>query len=325
MNIIIHSIEIISLISIIIMVGTLFIAYLKKWMMTYSLIIANFIVFIFTLVFTINIPNFGNISIILIDLAFRPEYLSFEKFPQLYTLFTSMFIHADFLHIIGNMLVFFFIGMAFEQKIGWKKFIIIYLLSGICGTITHSLLNLNSTIPLVGASGAIFGIMDAFAFSYPKDEVVMPIPVGFFMIFRRIKVIYAVLLFAAIETIIVLIGYQDNTAHFAHLGGLVGGVILASILIRRRKSNFEDGKQIYYDSGSEQKKVDFDILKLRELAKNENQNKILDKIEKETLPQVRQLWLDHFLEKVKCPKCNNMLNHSNNMVKCEKCGFKENF
>ncbi len=313
MNIIIQTIELISLASIVIMIGTLLIAYLKKWMMTYSLIIANFIVFIFTLVFTINIPNYGNVSVILLDLAFRPEYLSIEKFPQLYTLFTSMFIHADFLHIIGNMFVFFFIGMAFEQKVGWKNFIIIYLLSGICGTITHSLLNINSIIPLVGASGAIFGIMGAFAFSYPRDEVVMPIPVGFFMILRRIKVIYAVLIFAAIETIIVLIGYQDNTAHFAHLGGLVGGVILASIIIRRKKSDIEDRQQIYYDTRMEQKIDEFDISKLREFATNE------------TLPQVRQLWLDHFIEKIKCPKCKNPLKHTGKIVICEKCGYEKKF
>ena len=234
-----------------------------------------------------------------------------------------MFIHADFLHIIGNMFVFFFIGMAFEQKVGWKNFIIIYLLSGICGTITHSLLNLNSTIPLIGASGAIFGIMGAFAFSYPRDEVVMPIPVGFFMILRRIKVIYAVLIFAAIETIIVLIGYQDNTAHFAHLGGLVGGVILASIIIKRKKSNIEDRQQIYYDTRMEQKLNDFDISKLREFATNENLNRILDKIENETLPQVRQLWFDHFIKKIKCPKCNNPLNQTSKIVICEKCGYEK--
>jgi len=293
-------------------------------MMTYSLIIANFIVFIFTLVFTINIPNYGNVSVILLDLAFRPEYLSIEKFPQLYTLFTSMFIHADFLHIIGNMFVFFFIGMAFEQKVGWKNFIIIYLLSGICGTITHSLLNLNSTIPLVGASGAIFGIMGAFAFSYPRDEVVMPIPVGFFMILRKIKVIYAVLIFAAIETVIVLIGYQDNTAHFAHLGGLVGGVILAAIIIRGKKSNFLDKNNQYYDPVTKQEYIDYDTSKLRLYATNDNLNKILDRIEAETLPQVKQLWIDHFIEKIKCPKCNNKLKNNKKIISCEKCGYKNN-
>jgi membrane associated rhomboid family serine protease len=324
MAIIIQSIDIISLITILIILGTLLVAYLKKWMMTLSLIIANFIVFILTLVFTINIQNFGNISIILLDLSFRPEYLSFEKFPQLYTLFTSMFIHADFLHIIGNMFVFFFIGMAFEHRVGGKKFIIIYLISGICGTMAHSLLNLNSSIPLVGASGAIFGIMGAYAFSYPRDEVVMPIPVGFFMILRRIKVIYAVLIFAAIETVIVLIGYQDNTAHFAHLGGLVGGVLLASILIRGKKSINANGKQIYYDTMTNENYFDFDISKLRELASTEDENKILDKIENETLPQVKKLWIDHFFEKIKCPNCDNPLNYSKNSVFCKKCGYKNN-
>ena len=210
-------------------------------------------------------------------------------------------------------------------KIGWKKFIIIYLLSGICGTITHSLLNFNSTIPLVGASGAIFGIMGAFAFSYPRDEVVMPIPVGFFMILRRIKVIYAVLIFAAIETIIVLIGYQDNTAHFAHLGGLVGGVILASILIKRTKYNLEEKNQIYYGPNMDQEPINIDISKLRELATNEKLKKILGKIENETLPQVRHLWIDHFLENVKCPKCNNPLKHKKQMLFCEKCGYEKKF
>ncbi len=322
MAIIIQSIDIISIITILIILGTLLIAYLKKWMMTLSLIIANFIVFILTLVFTINIQNFGNISIILLDLSFRPEYLSFENFPQLYTLFTSMFIHADFLHIIGNMFVFFFIGMAFEHRVGGKKFIIIYLISGICGTMAHSLLNLNSSIPLVGASGAIFGIMGAYAFSYPRDEVVMPIPVGFFMILRRIKVIYAVLIFAAIETVIVLIGYQDNTAHFAHLGGLVGGVILASILIRGKKSINANGKQIYYDTMTNDNYFDYDISKLRKLASTEDENKILDKIENETLPQVKKLWIDHFFEKIKCPNCDNSLNYSKNSVFCKKCGYK---
>jgi Zn finger protein HypA/HybF involved in hydrogenase expression len=222
------------------------------------------------------------------------------------------------------MFVFFFIGMAFEYRVGWKKFLIIYLITGICGALTHSLLNFGSDTLLIGASGAIFGIMGAFAFSYPKDEVVMPIPVGFFMILRRIKVIYAVLIFAALETIIVLIGYQDNTAHFAHLGGLVGGIILASIIIKKEKSDIEDSKQIYNDTSAKRKIIDLDISKLRELASTEEQNKILDRIKDETLPQVRRLWLDHFFNKIKCPQCNNPLNHSNNMILCNKCGYKKN-
>ena len=222
---------------------SLIFTYAKKLMMTYGLIIANFIVFILTVIFQQEII-FGieNGVFQYAGLSFRPIYLQIEYSPQLYTLFTSMFIHSGFAHIFGNMLVFFFIGMAFEQRIGWKKFLIIYLITGICGTITHSLLNLGSAIPLVGASGAIFGIMGAFASSYPRDEVVMPIPLGIIMVFRRIKVIYAVILFAALETFIVFMDVQDNTAHFAHLGGLVSGAILAAIFLKIRLTP-KQGKQ----------------------------------------------------------------------------------
>ena len=250
------------------------------------LIISNFIVFILVILFESEII-FGLADGVFkyAGLAFRPIYLSFEYSPQLYTLITSMFIHSGFAHIIGNMLVFFFIGMAFEQRIGRKKFLIIYLLTGVCGTITHSILNLGSIIPLVGASGAIFGIMGAFAYSYPRDEVVMPIPLGFFMIIRRIKVIYAVLIFALMETVIVILGVQDNTAHFAHLGGLVGGVIIATLIINKEKTYRKADDTLYYDSflNKKSKKIDFNALS--KLVKEPEQNELLNKIKKETVPQ----------------------------------------
>jgi membrane associated rhomboid family serine protease len=165
MDPVINNIDIVSIISIIIMIGSLIIAYVKKWMVTYALIIANVIVFVLTLLFTVEIDgNFYNV--VILDLGFRPIYLTPEYSPQLYTLFTSMFVHGGFAHIFGNMFIFLFLGMAFEQRIGAKKFLIIYIISGICGTLTHSLMNIGSDTLLIGASGAIFGIMGAFAFSY---------------------------------------------------------------------------------------------------------------------------------------------------------------
>ena len=133
-------ISLISIIAICVIIGTLVIAYAKKLLITYALIFANFIVFVISVIF----PE------VIYDLGFRPIYLSPEFIPQLYTLFTSMFIHGGFLHIIGNMMVFFFVGMAFEQRIGWKKFLTIYLLTGVFGALTHSLLNLGSGIVLIG-------------------------------------------------------------------------------------------------------------------------------------------------------------------------------
>ncbi len=210
--------SVVSLIAICIMIGTIVVAYLKKFSLTYSIIIGNFFIFLISLFFSTEIIN---------ELGFRPIYLSLELLPNIYTLFTSMFVHSDFLHILGNMFVFFFMGIAFEQRIGAKKFLLIYLITGVCGALTHSLLNIDSPIPLIGASGAIFGILGAFAYAYPRDEIVMPVPIGI-MFIMRIKVIYATILFAVFETIVVMFSVQDSTAHFAHLGGLASGVVLAA-------------------------------------------------------------------------------------------------
>jgi len=326
MDLIILPIGIVSIIAIFIMIGTLIVAYFKKWLMTYALIISNFIVFILVMLFRDEIIfGFDDGVFQYAGLAFRPIYLSFEYSPQLYTLFTSMFIHSGFAHILGNMLVFFFIGMAFEQRIGWKKFLIIYLLTGVCGTITHSILNLGSIIPLVGASGAIFGIMGAFAYSYPRDEVVMPIPLGIIMVLRRIKVIYAVLIFAALETVIVIIGTQDTTAHFAHIGGLIGGVILASVLLRNKKTHGKKGETIYYDSYVNKELKIIDFSSLQKLATTIKQKEMLDKIKNETVPQVRDIWLEHYIEETKCPNCKDTLTHFDGKIWCEKCGFKTKY
>ena len=314
----------VSIAAICIMIGTLVAAYYKKWMMTYALVIANIIVFILTLLTT-----FGRGSILVSDLGFKTTYLSIENIPQLYTLFTSMFIHGGFLHLFGNMFIFFFVGMAFEQRIGWKNFLIIYLLAGVCGTLTHALVNLGSETVLIGASGAIFGIMGAFAYSYPRDEVVMPIPLGVIMIIRRIKVIYAVLLFAVMETVITWwetqTGILSNTAHFAHLGGLIGGAVIAAILIRGKKTHTKEGKTLYYDSLGIQKERKIDFSALRKLANTPELKDILKKIEAETIPHAREIWLEHFIERAKCPKCGNPLHQLDKKISCEMCDFKTNY
>jgi len=312
-----------------IMIGSLVIAYIKKLMLSYTLIIANIIIFIITLFFANEIiygygdfagqySGFGG-------LGFRSIYLTSEYFPQLYTLFTSMFIHGGFAHIFGNMFVFFFVGTALEERVGMKKFLIIYLIAGVCGSITQAVLNLNSFIPMIGASGAIFGVMGALAYGYPRDKIVMPIGIGI-MFLTRIKVIYAVLFFAAIETIVVGLDVQDTTAHFAHLGGLLGGFILAAILIKKvKKSDTGSFQTIYYDSNVPLKPSKINILNLKQLANTPELKEMLNKIENETVPQVRDIWLEHFFEKIVCPKCKSNLNHFNGKVWCEKCGFKTNY
>jgi membrane associated rhomboid family serine protease len=315
MDIVLLPIHLVSLVAICIMVAAIVIAYVKKLMITYALIIANLIVFALTFVFEEEIIG---------DLGFRPIYLSAQYFPNVYTLFTSMFVHSGFFHIIGNMLVFFFMGMAFEQRIGAKKFLIIYLVTGVCGALTHSLINLGSTTLLVGASGAIFGIMGAFAYSYPRDEVVMPVPIGI-MFIMRIKVIYATIIFAALETVVVMFEVQDTTAHFAHLGGLVSGAILAALLIKNRKEKENPQGATNYDSYVGQKPTKINFANLEKLAETKERKELLKRIENETVPQVKEIWLEHFLEKAKCPKCGKVLNSFEGKIWCESGDFKTDY
>jgi len=316
MDLLIIPISIPSLLSILIIVAIIIFSYFKKIMITYALIFSNFIVFVLSWAF----------NDIIYELGFRPIYLSIQNIPQLYTLFTSMFIHGGFLHIFGNMFVFLFMGMAFEQRIGWKNFLIIYLITGIFGALTHSLLNLGSSITLIGASGAIFGILGAFAYSYPRDEVVMPVPVGI-MIIMRIKVIYGVILFAVMETVIVVVDVQDNTAHFAHLGGLVSGVVLAALLIGNKGVKTKESKKnaIYYDISQVPKSQKVDFSNLKKLATTSDLKEELNRIEKESVIQVRDIWIDHFLDKAVCPKCGKPLKHSNSKIWCEDNHFTSSY
>ncbi len=323
-----------SILCICIMIGALVFAIIKKLMMTYTLIIANVIVFVLTIIFSneilYGVGEYAGQYSGLGGLGFRAIYLTPELSPQIYTVFTSMFVHGGFLHIFGNMFIFLFIGMAFEQRVGWKKFLTIYLLAGVCGTLTHSLISYNienAGVPLIGASGAIFGVMGAFAYSYPQDKVVMPVPIGI-MFITRVKVMYAVILFAVMETVIVWwesqAGIQSGTAHFAHLGGLISGFILAALLIGK-KTHTKVGETIYYDSYATPKTSNVDFSNLRKIAATPELKEMLNRVEKETVSQVRDIWLEHFLEKTICPKCKNPLNHFDGKVWCENCGFRTNY
>lgn len=311
-----------------VIVASIAIAIIKKTMMTYALIVANLVAFVFSLVFFSEIVLGFPYNPAYAGLGFKAIYLTIEGFPNIYTIFTSMFIHSGIPHIFGNMLVFFFMGIAFEQRIGWKRFLAVYFIAGVCGTLMHVLIQPEPTVPLVGASGAIFGILGAFAFTYPRDEVVMPIPIGI-MIITKIKVMYAAIIFMAMETVLVVIGTNDSTAHFAHFGGLIGGVIIAVILLRsfKQQRDEQDGSQqtIYYDSFQPKKAQSIDYDALQKLVQTPDQQQMLDRIKQESVPQVREVWIEHFIEKTACPTCGKPLHHLNGKIWCEHCGFKTKY
>jgi membrane associated rhomboid family serine protease len=145
-----------------------------------------------------------------------------------YQLVTSMFAHGGFLHILLNMYALWLFGTILERIWGAKRFLIFYFACGLAAGVAHMLL---ANAPAVGASGAIMGLLAAFAYMYPNTEFyIIPIPFA-------IKAKYLVAIYAAYD-IFGSIKNFDNIGHFAHLGGLVMGFILVIIWNKTNKKTF---------------------------------------------------------------------------------------
>ena len=99
--------------------------------------------------------------------------------PAFVTIFSSMFMHGGFMHLIGNMLYMWIFADNIEDNLGPSKFLIFYLLAGICAAMTQVLMDTHSEVPMIGASGAIGGVLGAYLINHPNAKVLVLIPFGF--------------------------------------------------------------------------------------------------------------------------------------------------
>jgi membrane associated rhomboid family serine protease len=149
--------------------------------------------------------------------------------------FTSMFLHGGFLHILSNMWSFWIFGDNVEGSMGKVRFVIFYLLCGIAAALAHAYLNPTSTLPVVGASGAIAGVMGAYLLLFPRAHIHMLALLIFWPIFFRIPA-FVFLIFwfggqlisAGNEIALERAGVQDvgGIAFAAHIGGFLAGMVL---------------------------------------------------------------------------------------------------
>jgi len=186
----------------------------KVWGITYLLITTNLLVYFLEL--QSPDPNY-----LIAKYGLIPALIIQGK--NLHTLLTSMFLHGSIMHLLLNMLVFFFVGDDCERSIGSSRFLAFYLTSGIFSGLFYAYLNSASYTPTIGASGAIFGILAAYAVLFPFRRVIaffgfIPIP---------LPAILFVFLLVFLETTYAISGGLPYVAHTAHLGGFVSGVFLA--------------------------------------------------------------------------------------------------
>ena len=149
---------------------------------------------------------------------------------------TSMFIHGGFLHIAGNMWFLCIFGRGVEDLVGHARYALLYFASGVAGALLFVALTANSTIPTVGASGAIAGVMGAYLIKFPRAHIVTLVFIVIFITTVDIPAFFLLLYWFAIQFFsgVGSVGYsqvsQGGVAWFAHVGGFIAGMLLVMLM-----------------------------------------------------------------------------------------------
>lgn len=180
-------------------------------------------------------------AVFLGDLALPPELY---RVPPLLTLFTSMFMHGGLLHLLGNMLYLWIFGNNVEDAMGHARFVLFYLLCGIGAAMAQALPNPEAQIPMIGASGAISGVLGAYLLLYPHARVLVAIPLGFYVHTVYLPAMLVLGAWFAIQALssLGMNPAEGGVAWYAHLGGFVIGLLLIP-LFRHRTVRLWQGRR----------------------------------------------------------------------------------
>src|SRR6516164_5858241 len=163
---------------------------------------------------------------------------------------TSMFLHGGWMHVLGNMWFLWIFGDNIEDILGHGKYLIFYLLSGIAAALTQTLLNPSSRVPMVGASGAIAGVMGAYMVKFPQSRIRTLAFILFFIttfdVPAWVMLVYwfAIQLFSGVGSVGYSSASQGGTAFFAHVGGFLAGILLINVM--GAKQRYTRRKDLYW-------------------------------------------------------------------------------
>ncbi|MGE0383667.1 MAG: rhomboid family intramembrane serine protease [Gammaproteobacteria bacterium] len=174
------------------------------------------------------VMTFGLIPALLSGEADLPRSIALAQVPAALTVLTSMFMHGGLMHLAGNMLYLWIFGNNIEDNFGHGRFLVFYLLAGIAAALGQALLSPHSTIPMVGASGAISGVLGAYLLLYPRARVMVAVPI--FVIVRMfwMPAGWVLGIWFVIQISSSLLSDPDagGVAWFAHIGGFIAGMVL---------------------------------------------------------------------------------------------------
>lgn len=172
--------------------------------------------------------SFGVVPAVYNDYAMLPQ--EYDLIPAWATLITYQFVHGGFLHLVGNMLFLWVFGDNVEDALGHFRFLVFYILCGVAAALVHDFVHPTSEVPLVGASGSVSGVIAAYLMLHPRVQVWVLV---LWRLPLRLRAVW-VLSFWVLLQFAMLLGAdeEDNTAWWAHIGGLAAGAVL--VLVMRR-------------------------------------------------------------------------------------------
>ena len=191
--------------------------------------------------------QYGAIPALLFGEAALPGSIS-VGIPAYATLITSMFLHGGWLHLIGNMLYLWVFGNNIEDVMGHGRFVVFYLLCGIIAALSHAITDPTSTIPMVGASGAISGVLGAYVLLFPRAHVLVLMP-GIGMTRVAAGIVLGMWFFMQLLSGGMSIGGPGGgVAFFAHIGGFVAGMALIGFFKRPEVPFFSPERMRRWDA-----------------------------------------------------------------------------
>ena len=167
------------------------------------------------------------------------QCLTDEFPPPTLTIFTSMFLHGGLLHIGGNMLYLWIFGDNIEDTLGHLRFLVFYLSAGVAAAAAQVLFNPASPVPMVGASGAVSGVLAGYLLLFPQASILTLITFGFFVRFVQVPAVIVLGFWIVVQFVNGFVtfgargGEGGGVAWFAHIGGFVAGLVLLFLLRRR--------------------------------------------------------------------------------------------
>lgn len=184
----------------------------------------------------------GVIPAVLLEGASLPPEIALVS-PEI-TIFTSMFMHGGWMHLIGNMLYLWIFSDNVEDSMGHGRYIVFYLLCGVAAVFAQALPDTHSTIPMIGASGAISGVLGAYLLLFPHARVVVLIPLGFYSQIVRMPAGMVLLIWFGLQLLqsAMTPKGEAGVAFGAHIGGFLAGMVLVWFFKKSRVHLFKPWK-----------------------------------------------------------------------------------